>query len=254
MTALVEGKTDTEGVVMRFRPEAGKMFSVVLVRPQSPENIGLVARAMKNTGFGGLRLVLDDPLPALARVTAVHAEGILDEARLFSSVNESVSDLDVVFAAVARHRKNFPALPLDQALDRLADFPIGTHIGLMFGNERTGLESEELRHSSFRFTIPQASAQPSYNLASAVLLTLFQIAHRAGVPESARLSDKPLPRREQDECIRLILQKLEEKRFIHPGNRRHVDERIHDLFGRLGMTAEDRDLLLAIFGKSSPRS
>ncbi len=67
---------------MRFGPDAAKEFSVILARPQSPENIGLVARAMKNTGFEDLRLVLDGPLPSTARLTAVHAEDILGGARL----------------------------------------------------------------------------------------------------------------------------------------------------------------------------
>ena len=85
---------------MRFGPNAAETISVILARPQTPENIGLVARAMKNTGFADLRLVLDGPLPSTALVTAVHAEDILGGARLFSSVGESVSDLEVVFRRV----------------------------------------------------------------------------------------------------------------------------------------------------------
>jgi tRNA/rRNA methyltransferase len=237
---------------MSFGLKTAEGFSVILARPQSPENIGLVARAMKNTGFKDLRLVLDGPLPSAARVTAVHAEDILGGARLFPSVGAGVSDLEVIFAAVARHRKNFPSLSLAQALERLAGFPPETRIGLLFGNERTGLTSDELRHSSFRFTLPQAEDQPSYNLASAVLLTLFQIAGGSVAPTDGEASERPLSRGEQEDCIRLILQKLEETRFIHSGNLRHVEERVFDLFGRLAMTAADRDLLLAIFGKNSP--
>ena len=115
------------------------------------------------------------------------------------------------------------------------------------------MSSDELRHSNFRFTIPQASEQPSYNLASAVLLTLFHIAHASDARAPQAPSPKPLPRRDQEDAMGLILRKLTESGFIHRGNRRHVDERVHDLFGRLVMTAEDRDLLLAIFGKLSNR-
>lgn len=53
---------------------------------------------------------------------------------------------------------------------KMMSFPQTTRIGLLFGNERTGLTSEELRSSNFRFAMPQASKQPSYNLAYAVLL------------------------------------------------------------------------------------
>ena len=234
---------------MEFRPDPDKNFRVILARPQSPENIGLVARAMKNTGFADLHIVQSHPLPSQVRVTAVHAEDLLEGARLCTSVEEAVSDLDVVFAAVARHRRNFPSMDLEQALERLAELPPESRIGLLFGNERTGLESAELRHSNFRFTLPQSSPQPSYNLASAVLLTLFHVSRDAGGRGVVVSADRPLPRSEQEAGIRLILQKLEEKRFVHAGNRRHMEERIHDLFGRFAMTPADRDLLLAIFGK-----
>ena len=128
--------------------------------------------------------------------------------------------------------------------------PAGTRIGLLFGNERTGLTSAELLHTNFRFTIPQASDQPSYNLASAVLLTLFTLARMAPGPGGMDGAAQPLPREEQEACIQRILHKLELSGFIHEGNRRHVGEMVHALLGRLAMTARDRDLLLAIFDKT----
>jgi len=225
-------------------------FRVVLCRPLNPENIGLVARAMKNTGFQGLRVVQEGPLPRTAWITAVHAEDILDRARIYPDLASAVSDREVVFAAVARHRKNFPSQPLEQALARMMDYPPSTLIGLVFGNERSGLSSGELRHSNFRFTIPQAAPQPSYNLASAALITLFQVVSKLSSAQSvASDRNRPLPRRDQEVCINLILTKLEEVRFLHPGNREHVGALVHDLLGRLAMTARDRDLLLAMFGK-----
>lgn len=59
----------------------------------------------------------------------------------------------------------------------------------------------------------------------------------------------PLPRREQEECIRLIIRKLEERGFLHETNRRHTTELLFDLLGRLSMTDRDRRLLLALFSE-----
>jgi len=89
-------------------------------------------------------------------------------------------------------------------------------------------------------------------LAAAVLITLFELFRRltpASVPLSGaeRLGEAPLPRNEQEECIRLIIRKLEDQGFIHPTNRRHTTEMLHDLLGRLAMTDRDRRLLLAVF-------
>ena len=150
-------------------------FFVILSRPDSPENVGLTARAMKNTGFSRLRLVMDKPLRSGAYFTAVHAHDILETAESFSELSPALADMDVVFAAAARSRKNFPSLPLSGLLPKIASFSSDTRIGLLFGNERTGLTAQELRHSNFRIALPQASTQPSYNLAAAVLLFLFHL-------------------------------------------------------------------------------
>lgn len=227
-------------------------FAVILSHPENPENIGLVARNMKNTGFDDLRLVGISGLEEKTFVTAVHAGDILANARFYVSVSDAVKSVDVVFAATAKTRKNFSLLPLEGALMKMSDFPGTTRIGLLFGNERTGLISEELLHSNFRFTIPQAGNQPSYNLASAVLLTLFGIFSRRISGKMLRTKDvrgQPLSRGDQEACLQRIILNLERNGFIHATNKKHMEEMVHDLFGRLTMTAEDRNLLLALFSK-----
>jgi tRNA/rRNA methyltransferase len=121
-------------------------------------------------------------------------------------------------------------------------------IGLLFGNERTGLTSEELKHSNFRFKIPQKQNQPSYNLSAAVLLTLFRLFTKKAT-ESFMTEEIPVSRKEQDECIRLILDKLKVKGFIHNTNKQHMTEIAHNLFGKCAMTEKDRRFLLALFSK-----
>jgi tRNA/rRNA methyltransferase len=232
-----------------LRLDLKKKFAVILVRPEHPENIGLVARCMKNTGFKELRLVEVQGIEKKSQQTAVHSEEILDRARLYADLKEATSDLDLIFAATARQRKNFPSISLKEALKEMFAFSPATKIGLLFGNERTGLTSDELRSSNFRFTIPQAERQPSYNLASAVLLTLFHIY--AQDASQARLRrEKPISRKEQEECISLVLDKLERRRFIHDTNKLHMTEMIYDLFGKFALTEKDKKLVLAIFSKA----
>jgi len=204
---------------------------------------------MKNTGFSELRLVTDEKVSSRAYVTAVHADDILDRVSIYTGVKEAVSDLDIVFAAIARHRKNFPALSFHETGKKIQEFPPATRFGFLFGNERSGLSSEELCFSNFRFSIPQAELQPSYNLASAVLLILFHLSFHYQPNSTDGIQAKPLSRKEQEECCLMILNKLAVKQFIHPGNRIHVHEMVFDLFGRMALTERDRNLLLAIFSK-----
>lgn len=226
---------------------------VILVRSESLENIGLAARAMKNTGFRNLRVVGRKKVEIACPRTAVHAKEIIKEAAFFPDLASATDDLNVVFASTAKRRKNFSGLSLDEAIAKMLSFSGEERIGLLFGNERTGLTSAELAASNFRWSIPQASRQPSYNLAAAVLITLFELFRRW--PESevaARAPDRemPLPRGEQEDCIRIILQKLEQRMFIHSTNKRHATQMVRDLLGRLAMTDRDRKLLLAMFSRS----
>ena len=228
-------------------------FFVVLVRPEHPENIGLVARSMKNTGFGKLRLVGVSGVGQESRKTAVHAQDVLDSAGIYDRLDEATADLEVVFAATSKKRKSYAHLSLWDAVEKMFLLPDSARVGLLFGNERTGLTSEELKFSNFRFVIPQASRQPSYNLAAAVLITLFQIYTHAPRVSGGFEQEKPLSHEKQLECIRIIIGKLEERGFIHKTNKKHMTEMIFDLFGRLEMTDKDRRLLLALFAKGVDR-
>ena len=68
--------------------------TVILVEPQLGENIGAAARAMANFGLSRLRLVRPrDGWPNIqARRSASGADRILDEARLFDTVEEAIAD------------------------------------------------------------------------------------------------------------------------------------------------------------------
>ena len=196
-----------------------------------------------------MRMVLGNEILPKSYITAVHADEILDNAHIFSHLREATQDLDVIFAASAKRRKNFSSFSLDEAVEKIMGLPQTAQIGLVFGNERTGLTSQDLHHSNFRFTIPQAGRQPSYNLASAVLLTLFRISINGRINPSEASKEKLISRKEQEDCICLILQKLEKVKFLHSTNRRHVTEMMYDLLGRMCMTEKDRLLLLALFSK-----
>jgi TrmH family RNA methyltransferase len=239
---LPHGERDQDGI-------GRGRFAVILSRPENHENIGLVARAMKNTGFGDLRLVGVDALRPEAFRTAVHSETVLKKARYFPDLAAATESLHLVFAATARVRNTFAVMTFAEAVEKLQKSPRGSRVGLLFGNERTGLMSEELGAANYVFTLPQASRQPSYNLASAVLLTLFSLP--GGAPSKPEAL--PATRAAQDDCIRVVLMKLERSGFIHGENRAHVSEMVRSLFGRLALTDRDRKFLMAVFNQSVER-
>jgi TrmH family RNA methyltransferase len=233
-------------------------LAVVLVRPDSPENIGLAARGMANTGFSDLRLVGLEKLEPPAWRTAIHAESVIEGARFFASLEDAVSDRELVLGSTARVRHDFPLVSLAAAVGRIAEYPAATRIGLVFGNERTGLTQEELGRANVRFHIPQAGRQPSYNLGVAVTLALHEIAFGDAPPPAVR-RDLSLSHAEQAEAGRRFRDMLDSLGFMHETNRAFITEKIQDIFFRMALTAKDRDIILAMFrkaleGPGKPRS
>jgi tRNA/rRNA methyltransferase len=224
-------------------------LAVVLVRPDSPENIGLAARGMANTGFSDLRIVGLDKLEPPAWRTAIHAESVIEGARFFTSLAEAVADLHVVLGSTARVRHDFPLINLADGVRRLDEYPVETRIGLIFGNERTGLTQEEIGLANIRFHIPQAARQPSYNLGVAVTLTLHAIAFE-NAPASTARKDFPLTHAEQAEAGRRFREMLDSLGFMHDTNRAFITEKVQDIFFRMTLTAKDRDIILAMFRKA----
>ncbi|HSA96988.1 MAG TPA: TrmH family RNA methyltransferase [Acidobacteriota bacterium] len=230
-------------------PIDASRFAVVLVRPDSPENIGLAARGLANTGFNDLRVVGLDRFEPAAWRTAIHAESILESARFFDSLAAAVADRDLVLGSTARVRHDFPLVTLPEAVRRIREYPAAARVALVFGNERTGLTQPELGLTNVRFRIAQAARQPSYNLGVAVTLTLYSIAFGAAPPPASE-RELPLSHEEQAEAGRRFRALLDSLGFMHATNRVFISEKVADIFFRMALTAKDRDIIMAMFRKA----
>jgi tRNA/rRNA methyltransferase len=168
------------------------MVRLVLVRPRNPENLGAVARAMKNLG-------LDDwAIAALgthdfdtARRVAVHAEELLDRPRVVGTLDEAVADCVWVVGTSSRRVRGKRRLsPQEVACEALARAAEG-RTAIVFGDERSGLTSAEVDRCHDLSAIPTEGGQPSMNLAQAVVVYAWELrralleASGAGRPSRA---------------------------------------------------------------------
>ncbi len=94
-------------------------ISIILVRPKFAENIGSVARAMKNMGFGRLRVV-DGHSPAdmNAYKLASGAEEILERAEEFQTLREAIAEMGCVVGTTSRGGKDRGSLVTPRVLAR----------------------------------------------------------------------------------------------------------------------------------------
>ena len=153
-------------------------IAIILVSPENPDNVGAVARAVKNMGFSDLRLVAPSPKwRTKSKKMAVSAEDILEKADEFSSLQEATQDLGLVIGTTRRgggHRGVF--LPFDQTISKVRGGSSHQKIGIVFGRESKGLANEESALCDHLVTIPTGQTYPSLNLAQAVMVMLFALS------------------------------------------------------------------------------
>lgn len=82
------------------------MLIIILVAPQVDENIGATTRAMKNFDVSESRIVSPrDGWPnEQARSMAVSAVNIMDNAKIYDSLEASIEDIDYLYATSAATR------------------------------------------------------------------------------------------------------------------------------------------------------
>ncbi len=129
---------------------------------------------MKNMGLGRLTLVgapVDLNEPA-ARALAYGAWDVLDAVRHARTLGEAVAECTLVAATSLRASGDWTPRRFAEEAGALA---AGGRLAIVFGPESTGLTREELALCHLQVRIPTAAAQPSLNLAQAVLVLAYEI-------------------------------------------------------------------------------
>ena len=90
-------------------------ISIVLVRPKFHENVGSVARAMKNMGFHRFMIVNGcSPLHTNAYKLASGAEEILERAEEYFTLREAIAEMGCVVGMTSREGKGEEPIPHPQ--------------------------------------------------------------------------------------------------------------------------------------------
>ena len=167
--------------------------AIVLVRPQLAENIGKAARAMLNFGLTDLRLVAPRdgwPNPA-AGPAASGADVVLERAGLFETVNDAVADCADVFATTVR-RRGVTKPVVTPAAAAVAIRSGAGRAAILFGPERSGLETDDVAVARTIVTVPINPAFGSLNLAQAVILIAYEWSKGEGLAQPPAVDAEPV--------------------------------------------------------------
>ncbi len=236
----------------KTKPPGGGGPAVILVRPQLAVNIGMCARAMANFGLDDLRLVnpregwpRSDEYREVAYSAAAGATGLLDAARVFSTVEGAVADLHCVYASTARERGQMKAvLSPSVAMSAVASAE-GERRGILFGPERTGLDNDEVAIADSIITFPSSPAYASLNLSQAVLLCGYEWfkAARGDAPPPSTIPRAASPQAQREMLLAFfdyLETKLDENGFFRPATKKPGMRRnLRNIFHRMELTQQD---------------
>jgi tRNA/rRNA methyltransferase len=215
---------------------------IVLVRPQLGQNIGKAARAMLNFGLTEMRLVTPRdgwPNPD-AGPSASGADVVLEQAKLFATVAEAIADCRHVFASTVRRRDLvMPVLGPEQMAEQIR--ASAGRSAILFGAERSGLETEEVALANAIVTVPINPEFGSLNLAQAVILLAYEWSRRARLAQPpAKELESPAPHAEVEGLIGQLDAELEQKGYFHPPSRtQSTRNTIRTIFTKTGWSSRE---------------
>jgi tRNA/rRNA methyltransferase len=234
---------------------------IVLVRPQLGQNIGKAARAMLNFGLTELRLVAPRdgwPNPD-AGPSASGADLVLEQAGVFATAAEAIADCSTVFASTVRRRDLvLPVVDPDEMADTITQS--SQRCAILFGPERSGLETEEVALANAIVTVPINPEFASLNLAQAVILLAYEWSKRSALSQPPAKEAEPIaPHGDTQGLISQLEETLDAKGYFHPPSRTEATKNtIRTIFTKTGWSSREikavRGIIRSLSGSPQRRN
>ena len=225
----------------------------VLVRTHNPGNLGAAARAAKTFGA---ELLLVDPRAEVLHPDAVAfasgAEDFLGRVKRLPSFDEIGSLADDVVALTSLRGRATRGLPPAAAFAAVRRaLRARRRVALVFGPERGGLTTEELKQCDARLRIETSPEFPTLNLAQSVAISLSNLYSLEESPRRRRATLPPEEQPARTRDLRRLLSSLKETLssagYPGRGHSKEVLSEIESFLKRGKPTAREVTLLLGAF-------
>ena len=227
--------------------------SIILVRPQLPENIGMVARVMHNFGLKELIIVSprDNWLNSKSINAAKKAERIINNIKVYNDLESALSNFSFVVATTNRLRYLEKNSTNDFKLIKRKIIS-NKKSAILFGPENSGLSNEDLRLSDIIFTIEANSKSNSLNLSHAVTILchkLFEL-NNFKITNSALIEEDNITKYQLSKYLNYLIEKLTNKNFFIPSEKKEsMKNNIYSIFTKIPLTKKELQTLWGITKK-----
>ena len=225
-------------------------ISFILHKPQLSENIGACARAIKNFNFK--KLVLINPKPIFPNdkilATSVGAKNIINQSKKYDSLENALSEIDIVIATTARFRnKNIKHINLE-GLKRIN---FKKKIGFLFGSEASGLSNNEISYANYTLQIPTNPDFKSINLSHSLIIIAQYVANiikLRSTPFKKSKKIKSASKKEIQSMLSLCIKNLDEINFFRPKEKRpKMLENLRNIFYKMDLSDKETRILSGVF-------
>lgn len=228
-------------------------IAIVLVETITPGNIGAVARAVKNMGISDLRLVKPkrDHLSEDARKLAHGAIDMLESSRVFSSIDEAISDCSTVLATSHDTvRYKIEGHNVREIGEVLIPYCATNKVAILFGREDIGLHNEEIKKCSFLIHIPTFRDYPAINLSKAVMLVCYELFMTTKTKRENISHPELVNNERMENFYSVVLRMIDSAGFRHKNNDPSIFMgSLRRIFGRTGLEEHEMAVLIKLFSQ-----
>ncbi|MEH6443593.1 MAG: tRNA (cytosine(32)/uridine(32)-2'-O)-methyltransferase TrmJ [Oceanospirillaceae bacterium] len=226
----------------------------VLINTFHPGNIGAAARALKNMGLSNLYLVDPVDYPSSeATARAAGAQDVLDNAVVVSTLDEAISDCQLVIGTSARNRTfDLPLLDVKESADKIVEESNNGNIAILFGRESKGLLNEELSLCNFHLFIPTNPQYPVLNISQAIQIVCYEIWLNSQQSEPAVATEYPL-HKDMNYFYQHLEQVLRKAHFLIPQHEGRAMQKLQRFFNRARPEKEELGMLRGVLGSIEKR-
>jgi tRNA/rRNA methyltransferase len=219
------------------------MIHVVLVELKIPENVGFIARLVKNFGFEKLYLY-NCKVTEESFKTAANARNVLENAVVVNDLFQFLSKFNLIVGTtgISGGDYRFFRKPL-MTPEELLEYVEGD-VAVLFGREDFGLLNEEIERCHLLVKIPTSDAYPVMNVSHAAAVLLYFLSRR-GVPRVENLAKAE----ELEILIDKVSELLEVIGFPKQRERRELVT-LRRVLGRARLRDYELQTLFGIFGKT----
>ena len=224
---------------------------IVLVRPAVPENVGMVARAVK--AFGFQRLVLTSPQfewepDGPACKTACGSKDIVGGVSVFKTLQDAVRECNLVVGFSRReHDFDRPQYDLRDWREEYSQKSVVCRTALVFGPENFGLTNEDKHCCAMMVSIPARCETLSLNLAQAVSIVLYEISLSNIASTASPAVLEPFASSEDvGRVVERLTRLLDRTSFFKEGRRERQIESLRNFVYRQHLTINEYNTIMGI--------